>query len=408
MSGGACFLGPFPIGSLPVTVPTDYVGMHFRGWPITNPAFQQEVVFPQTVSPSPNAMGFGSTRLHDSGFCNWYQIEATQSVYTWTNLDTIVTAHRQAGRTIIFELLGAPQFYIANADANKLVNDSYAVKGGKCYPGATVAIEGVDGLAGLTNFITALVTRYNAAGGAWRLANPTLGRGLDKIECWNEAFNVGSDFYIGSVAQLVDIAYTIRTAAKSVDASIVVLSPSSNDINLLVDWLGTSGAINTTKKGSDGCDALAVHSYNVMLPYTSMANYTSDCLTGYYKGYFQIRNRLNTLYPTLPVYITESGIGYDFTNPAAGMALAIAATPDWRFKFWARMLMLGAAFGYKCWQTYCWERPFSCNAYADPNGIQKALTTVHTKVGGKTITAASYTVGGEVALTFSDLTTLII
>lgn len=393
------------IGALPVTVPADYVGMHFRGWPITNPAFQQEAPFPQTVSPTPT-MGFGAVRLHDSGFCNWYQIETSQGGYNWSNLDTIVTRHRTDGRTVMFELLGAPQFYIANADPKKAALDTYAVAGGLCYPGATVGVEGRDGLVGLSNFITALVTRYNAAGGVWRLANPTLGRGIDKLECWNEAFNFGSDFYTGTVAQLVDLAYTIKTAAKAVDSSIIVLSPSSNDCNLLVDWLGTSGAINTTKKGIDGCDAIAMHSYNVALPYGAIANYTTDCLTGYYKGYYQITSRLKALYPTLPVYLTESGVGYDYTTPGAGMELAIAATPDWRYKFWCRMLMLGAAFGYKGWYSYCWERPFSCYMVNDPNGMQKALTVVHTKVAGKTITSAIYVVGGEVTLKFSDSTSL--
>lgn len=402
--GGACHLGPMVLSGFPVTVPADYVGMHFRGWPITNPNFHQEAPFPQVNSPSPNGVGIGSVRLHDSGWCNWYQIETSAGVYDWSHIDPIITAHRQAGRTVMWQILGTPTFYVANSDPNKATLDTYGVAGGWCYPGATVGVEGVNGLTALSNFVTALVTRYNNAGGAWRVANPTLGKGLDKLEIWNEAFNASHDFWVGTNAQLVDLGWTVRSAAKAVDAAITILSPSSNDAGALATWLSVSGSINTTKTGANCCDAIAMHSYNLSLPYTAFSNYTVDCISSIYKGSAVIKQQFSAW----PVYITESGVGYDIAIPGTGVNLAIAASPEWRYKFWCRMLMLGAAAGYKGWYTYCWERPFACTPSTDPDGMQKALTTVHSKVAGKTIIAASYMIGGEVSLTFSDSSTLTI
>lgn len=413
--GGACSFGPFPIPTkLPVTVPADFVGMHFRHWPIVNAGLSFDLVYPSTISADPavSGLGYGSVRLHDSGFCNWYQLEPSQGLYNWTNLDTLITKHRTNGKTVVFCLLGTPQFYIANSNPNKSVQDWYHVNGGHCYPGATVGIEGVNGLTGLSNFITALVTRYNSPSGVWRALNPTLGKGIAYLEGWNEGITDVADvspikFFKGTMAQLVDMAYTVKTAAKAVDSAITVLSPSGNDIYATALWLNTYGTINTTKKGSDGCDAVALHRYNFNLPGEKFANHTEDILNGYYRGGVSVKKALtSTGNGNIPVYISESGIGYDPTVPTSGVNLMQSASPKARYLFWARALMIGAAFGYKTYHTYSWETNYSCYPVNDPDGIQKAINLIHSHVSGKTITAATYIIGGEVKLTFSDQSVL--
>lgn len=412
--------GPFSFGNMPITVPADYVCLTIRGWPVTNGSWHEDVNWPATVSPSPPNGIYGSTRTWDTGGgCNqWNIIETSAGVYDSTQLallDQIFTAHRSQGRTVLFQVYGTPQFYIANSDPNKSVPDAFGINGGFCAP---VTGAPSNGLTGLSNFVTMILQRYNRPGvGTWNLANPTLGKGINWVECWNE-FETSSGYWKGTVGNIVDVCYTIRQAVQAVDNTVITLFASSNDVTQTANALNSFGTTNSTKKGSDGCDAVAIHIYDSPLPYTYFgSNVTStafDMLNSIYKGFIGIKFYMGTTsIPNADIYITECGIGYESSGSGAvpGTALDLACnttSAKWRHDFWARCMMMGAAWGYKMWDTYCWERVFSCTPMNDTEGVQKALKTIHQNVAGKTITSGQWWIGGEVSLKFSDGTTLTI
>jgi hypothetical protein len=106
------------------------------------------------------------------------------------------------------------------------------------------------------------------------------------------------------------------------------------------------------------------------------------------------------------IYITETGVDYNAgTNE---LNIINAQAPIWRYRWWARLQMAGAALGYKKWMTYAWDTPYACFPDTDPSGIALAVSDVHTNVAGKTIKDAWYQAGGEVGLRFSDSSTFIV
>lgn len=413
--------------SAPVVVPSDYVGMHFRGWPLCNPGYSQEKPWPAAVTTDPdvNGLRFKSYRTHDNGFSHWFQIETAPSVYDPSKLsalDAIVTKMRSAGRTVIYQVYGTPAFYVANADPYRLTPDTYGHPGGQCYPGATVGIEGVSGITALGNFVTMIVNRYNKPGGAWYDAHfATLGKGVQIVEPWNEA-DIGTDFnfFRGTSGQIVDLAYTVYTAVKSADASVIVLSPSFGLFDYADNYLNSVGSINAGVHGYSCCDAVAVHTYGHTLPYGSFSDIgkSVDILNGYNCGLLRYKSRVKGRpYQDYPMYLTECGISvsYDLSGPNQGyptaggaLDLAINQSATWRYKYWARMLMLWAAFGFKMAIVYCYDDIFCawpCNDKPG-DGVNGACSLINDRVAGKTITACTYSIGGEVTLAFSDSTFL--
>ena len=295
---GRCADDRIIINPMPVVVPADFVGMHFRGWPIYNAALWNSPLngqpYPSVASPAPTGLGFGLWRTHDSGFAFWYQIETSAGVYDWSNLDTLITTHRSAGRSVIYCGGGSPHFYVSAADQARSFYDAY---GGGGYP--------VNGLTAWGNFIAALVARYNAPAGAWRVANPGLGKGLQYLEIWNEPNFDGQGFFWGTAAQMVDMSYVALTSAKAVDPAITILSPSFFTSTALQSFLSTSGAVNTGKTGKDGCDAIAWHIYNRPAPGTKLGAWTDDFATGLL-GRDEI-NRVQRLVGTnMQIYVTET------------------------------------------------------------------------------------------------------
>jgi len=415
--GGACALTRIPIptlGSYPVAVPSDFVGLCYRSWPIANPLpWKQDINYPFPADgaagatyPAPTNIKVGCVRLHDTpgGYPLWYNIETTVGVYDWSKMDQIVTAHRALGQSVLFTLAGTPAFYATGATSTL---DSYGIAGGLCYPGSASP----NGLTGLSNFFTAMITRYNGAGGAWRLANPTLGKGIKFIEIWNEPF-ITAGFYSGTLAQLVDIGWTINQAVKAVDATVTIIAPGDNQTGVLATWLATTGAINTTKTGANCCDAFGFHQYQDPLPYTNVGpDWIANLLgiqqttaqTGLNRSIYAFRaiSGPQGTYPNVPFYITETSMGYDQTA-GNGLSIALAQPPAWRYQYWARKLMISAAFGNKMHMLYTWDTVFSTYAANDPTGIAQALTDIHNNVAGKTISSAFYNVGAEVTLNFSD------
>jgi len=399
---------PVSMTGMPQLVPADYVGLIFRGWPLysnafwTNPNVGQQ--FPLSAPPAPTGVNFKSTRLYDTAYSFWYEIETSAGVYNWTNFDIQITTFRQLGVNIGLCLGGTPLFYVTGAETTVPFYDGY---GGAGYPNQTAP----NGLTGLSNFITALVQRYNRPGvGAWNLANPTLGKGLAWLEIsnepqWNGVTPVGG-FWHASPSQLVDWAYTIKTAAKAVDATLVITSPGSNTATNLQTFLQATGAINTGVTGASCCDAVQVHHYNVSTPGTVFNAWGYDFFGGPqvginpWKAAMAASGPYNGALTTVPMWMGEGG--FDYTAGTYELNQLNAQPPAYRSTFWQRMMMLGAASGMKKWMTYTWDSPYAATPMNDPLGVPDALNKIAANVAGKTITAASYVVGGAVTLNFND------
>jgi hypothetical protein len=408
---------PCGYGKLPVTVPADFLGLHVCCTPYRNNAFFTVMAstFPNTVvGNDPATVNYSWFRTHDNGNFCWYQIEtdATHSpgVYNWTNIDTIITYHKAKGHKVLWTVLGTPSAYASSTDQARTFYDQAAnyagaaggggAGGGGGYP----ASASPNGLTALGNFITAMVTRYNTPGGAWG-GYGTYGRGVNAIECWNEPGFGYPGFFWGSKGQLVDMCYTIRQAAKAVDAGITIVSPGfATNYAAVASYLTTAGVVNTTITGNQCFDVLAYHVYNSGLQDTYFSDLTNDIWSSAY-GLKQWQDWLNNNgMQGTPIWVTETGL--DYRNSSAALTLLNAQPASYRYQWWMRRLMWMAAAGIQRVFSYCWEMPFLCYPNADPQGPAQAINDFAARVAGKTITAASVVPGGAVSLTFSDGTAL--
>lgn len=168
-----------------VAVPSQFLGMHFHYWPhcYTNG---------NTISPAPSlspapSFNFGTWRSHDyfGGFNNnagnnssvfrWLNLHTASNQTTnnsiwsapnsaWTELDSVIQTHHNAGRDIYFTVYGTP---------------TWAARTGFSIGGQAPSAP-PQNLSDLANFITALVTRYNTTT-VFATKTP-----IQYLEIWNE------------------------------------------------------------------------------------------------------------------------------------------------------------------------------------------------------------------------------
>lgn len=196
------------------------------------------------------ALSYGIVRSHSytSGgvYQNWGGIEpTTKNSRTWTALDTWVNTHFSAGRKIILDLSGSPNWAVSAAAA-----------GGSPYPN-TKGNMPPDSWADYTDFVTAAVTRYAGK--------------IYAYDGWNEP-NLPK-YYAGGLATAAYLAQGQRLfyqAVKAADPAALVLCPPFTSVFSGVDgaaagvvglkqFLAASdGAAGT---GSQWFDHLAYHFY---------------------------------------------------------------------------------------------------------------------------------------------------
>lgn len=390
-----------------IAVPSDYAGMHFGGWPIINPSWIASTgrVYPtgNVPTPAPTNMLFGSNRSCANGFDCWYLIETSQGVYDFSNMDTIVSTMKARGCKFIFTLWWVPTFYMQAG--NPVLSSAHPNAG---YPDSVSP----NGLTALSNFITALITRYNTAGGAWASqANgggtnwSVYGKGIDILEPMNEPnYSIPGAFWQDSAAKLVDFCYTAKTAAKAVDPAIVFWSPGFGSVASMNTFLTASGVINTGVTGASLPEEMSIHLYSTAPACQRMGSWgvtaqlaVWDLLSAWksWRG-AMASNGVGSL----PVNMGEGG--FDGATSSAELTLATNQTSQWRYQWLGRMMLVGAALGFKKWMNFAWDDPFLCFPMNDPDGVAKAVNDVHVNVAGKTIKNAYYDVGGAVTLQFTD------
>jgi len=204
------------------------------------------------------AVSYGSVRSHSytSGgvYQNWGGIEPNaKNSRTWTALDNWVNTHFDAGRKIILDLSGTPNWAVA---AGAVGGSPYPNNKGNMAP---------DSWSDYTDFVTAAATRYAGkifAYDGWNEPNvPDVASGQKK-------YYAGANATAAYLAQGQRLLYQ---AVKAADPAARVLSPSFSSVFSGVDG-AASGAVGLKQflSASDGAggfgaqwfDDCSFHLYN--------------------------------------------------------------------------------------------------------------------------------------------------
>lgn len=194
--------------STPLTVPADFLGMHFSRWPSSRDG--------AATITNPPQFKYGRVRPHDygplfNGGIKWSALHLSdqptiQGIYdsspaAWTELDKMVAAHTANGATFYWNIFGCPTW---------LAGAQYQAAG--LYGLAGEAAAATD-LTKLRLFIRALLTRVNSGGV----------RRITTVEGWNEpdfsttrrtvSFNAGTDqaTYSGASIGTSDPVFFVNT-----------------------------------------------------------------------------------------------------------------------------------------------------------------------------------------------------
>jgi hypothetical protein len=215
-----------------------------------DPFFALDINEPTDPWPS---VPFGTLRLWDSGVA-WALLETSSGTYDWTTLDKWLTAAQAHGVEVLYTFGRTPGF------ASSQPKLSCAEGVGECAPPSDLAADGTGTNAFFKTFVAALIAH--------------VGTKITYYEVWNEANNV--QFWVGTGAQLVRLAYDLRAALKSAGVPATLLTPSmcncdnshltgkagTNPEDGMAYYLGTLlPASIGTGSGASLADAIAFHPY---------------------------------------------------------------------------------------------------------------------------------------------------
>lgn len=189
---------PVALGAPANTIPDQLFGMHVHravqndNWPTTP---------------------FQGWRLHDVDGLFWRQVEPAPNQWDFTTFDAVVALAQQHKVDLLYVLGQTPVWAAAQPDAPS----AYGVPGSSSAPAT---------LADWCAYVRTVATRYK-------------GR-IKAYEIWNEA-NL-PEFYAGDVATLVQLAREAYTILKTIDPTIVVVSPSfASEPAWLATYLAAGG-----------------------------------------------------------------------------------------------------------------------------------------------------------------------
>lgn len=259
-------------------------------------------------------------------------INPSSGVFDWAKFDLFFA--NNAGKKIVFTL-GQPADWMITRSALGGAN-----AGGK----ANMCPTGPTELANYIPAITAIVDRakntFGVTGIVW--------------ETWNEI--EGPGMYKDTQSALGPYQKAVYEAIKAVDATAIVVTPSARDHDtayLVGNFLAFSDGAGGN--AGDWSDGIAFHFYGLNEAWT----YKHTC--DVYRQY-----AINAGYPSLPLYVTESGMLHETEN--SGQIIA-------------QRMAVFAALGCKCFVAYgsdSLENPLGAYA-AEWNDAIETLS-------GKTIT----------------------
>jgi hypothetical protein len=304
-------------------------------------------------------------------------------------------------------LYSTPRFYADNTVAHPTLTDFnqtgiWGLLGEGANPTSLTAV---------TNFVNMIMTRYNSPTGAWRVANPTLGKGIQYFEVWNEPkFNNTnvSQFWWGTASQFVDLTKTVYDAVKAVDTSCIVTSAGFDNFTSINTFLSTTGSLLTS--GYNACDWIAIHEYGYSSQGgISLAGLTSDVRYGSV-GVSMISDIIKSYGNSKSIVVTEMGV--DATAGATSTAF-YAASNLFKYTYYARLLMTYAALGVKAWHAWHWGATGNIGNSGDwqlDTILQQVYNDSSVRLPGRTVLPSSNfdNVTGVVTLNFSDKSSWIV
>ena len=189
-------------------IPNTFFGMHINKW--------------GTYNTWPSRLNFGLFRMWDTA-TNWRDLEPSQGIWEWFRTDYYVNEARANDQEIIYTLGMTPDWAAAR------VND---------------AASEPKNMDDWRDYVRTVATRYQGK--------------IKYYEIWNEANYSG--FYSGTVAKMLELTRIAREELKSVDPSIVVLSPNITSSGLA--WLDEF----LFRGGGQYVDAISWHRYPALDP----------------------------------------------------------------------------------------------------------------------------------------------
>lgn len=410
---------PIVGAAFPVRVPTDFVGLHFFGYP------QKASAVGWTNVPAQAALSYSVSWPFDwqggpPGAISWALTEKTQGVYTWTDMDAYVAGQAALGKVITYYMHHIPSFYSANPTL---------AQSGPSGDGSGGPLT-LSGRAGLAAFLTALITRYKGKGtpikylSTWEEPNQFAGP-------YNGTTITNAGTWWGSQGDLVDFSYITYATCKALDSSIVVYSPSTADNNAGPDkWIGFAGTVNTSVYGYQAYDVYTIDPFG----YGPTAfNWGADLSQNQYSHDINLINGSQSFSTLVASCRAKMGAhvapiafvscGYTGTWGAPAITALFRGKPAlFRKQYIARSMLEAAALGvtqmtwYGADSDYTLGVPtgqpvgtapsnnsdFSGDFLSDANGVIAGLNEFAANVVGKTITWCGYSNDGLMTATFSD------
>lgn len=209
------------IYQIPAAIPNTYFGMHVHN----------QTLWPAQFNP-------GSIRIWDVFPGQWYQVETSSGVYSWTVLDAAVATAQANNADIMYDLANTPVWASSNPSGTGCADAT-----GTCYPPSDLSLSGSTWSSAIWSaWVTAVVQRYCGK--------------ITTYEVWNEP-QQNSLFWKGTQAQLqglAQIAYPIilsvgncsvggvnpNKVASPPTASFVV--STNTPVNWTQDYLSSGGA----------------------------------------------------------------------------------------------------------------------------------------------------------------------
>ena len=373
------------LNTKPITIPVDYCGHH--------------TMYPAGDSlPAVAIQNVRSYAYYFAANVNWYSVERSAGVYTWTALDAMFTAWRTAGWTVTWSLRGTPAFYTSDVISDGNNNDGGPHLGGYGFPDLDT------NLTATKAFVTAVINRYNSPTGAWRIANPTLGKGIVRAAAINEPqFTTNGNFWHGTYTQSVDMSKAFYDAVKAADPTVLVASPALIDpVVKTPTFMTTYGTIYPAVQGYQTCDYLDFHDYTAM-PYGSYyASFVND-IVSIVSSYQAISSKY---FGSAPMTMSEYGFDGGLTDLA--LTSLLAESPLVRFTMLFRIMFTFAAMNgaqinlFRTGANYCGDW------VGDTNGVMRAFNLMASLSGKTLLPGAKAIWNGPVTGVFTDGTTIFV
>ncbi len=352
------------------------IGTNFFGLAISgnnNAAWPNDVAQPLTVK---------AVRLWDSN-TRWDQLEISPGNYAWGPLDGMIIAAQGNNQSVLYTFGGVPSFISSNPN-----DAACGESNGNCDPPTDLKPDGSGSDATFKAFVTALMAHT--------------GNQITYFEAWNEVNN--QQFWRGTAAQAVRMAYDARTIIKTYNPYAIVLTPSTcacnntsftagkytnaNLQNGMAYYLEATANIPSSPTGASLADGISIHPY--------VGSNLPESIVNYIAGTFLAMK--NAGVSSLPLIITEDSWGPNTEVPGCSASPPFTQTClDTASAYVARTLAIAASSGVSAYYWYAWGNNTHGTLYNTSTGMLYetglAFAQVHTWLKGATATAPCSTSG---------------